>query len=147
MLRRMTPKRESTRIFLNVDLEVRSSRPLEAFAAALGDAVEVLFVGKQGARHLAAVELAASGWQQKPDHIITGFVTLIGRLPEPARTLWNRASERRFDIGCEAPSSAHAVAFALSPSTVAAVAEVNATIAVTIYPRKRSAVGVALAPR
>jgi hypothetical protein len=133
----MTSKRQSTGSFVNVDLEVHSRRPLDVFAAALGDAVEVLFVGKQGTRHLAVVELAGSGWQQKPDSIILGFVKLIRRLPEPARTLWNTASGRRFDIGCKAPSGPHAVALRLRPSTVAAVAELNGTIAFTIYPSNK----------
>ncbi|HKO59463.1 MAG TPA: hypothetical protein VJ276_26585 [Thermoanaerobaculia bacterium] len=130
----MASKRKFIDGFLNVDLEVYSRRPLDLFATALGETVAVLFVGKQGTRHLAAVELAGSGWQQKPDAIIMGLVKLIRRLPEPARTLWNSASERRFDIGCEAPSGPHASALALRPSTVAAVAEVSGTIAVTIYP-------------
>jgi len=121
--------------FLNVDLEVYSRRPLDLFAAALGETVDVLFLGKQGARHLAAVELAGSGWQQTPDPIIMALVKLIKGLPEPARIVWDNATERRFDIGCEARDGSRALTLALRPSTVAAVAQVNGTIAITIYPR------------
>jgi len=121
--------------FLNVDVEVYSLRPLDPLAAALEEAAHILFVGKNGSRYLAAIELAGSGWQRTPDAIIMGLTQVIKALPEPARHLWNTASERRFDIGCDSPSGPRALALALKPTTVAAIAEVNGTIAITIYPR------------
>ncbi|MBV9071018.1 MAG: hypothetical protein JO231_20050 [Acidobacteria bacterium] len=129
----MASKRHSADGFLNVDLEVYSRHPLDRFTTALGESVEVLFLGKEGARHLAAVELSGSGWQRTPDPIIMGLVKLINGLPEPARSVWNHATERRFDIGCEARHGSPVLAFALKPATVAAIAQVKGTIAITIY--------------
>ena len=131
-------KTEFSKGFLNVDLELYSRRPLNLFATALGETVDVLYVGKQGSRHLAAVELAGSGWQRQPDPIIMGLVKLIKRLPKEARVLWDSASERRFDIGCDVPSGSNTLALALRSTTVAAIAEVNATVAITIYPKSKS---------
>jgi hypothetical protein len=130
----MASKQHVNSGFLNVDLEVYSRRSLQFLVTTLGGTVEVLFLGKQGALHLAAVELAGSGWQQSPDPIIMRMVKLIRRLPEPARAIWDSASERRFDVGCESPDGSHGFALALRSSTVAAIAEVNGTIAFTIYP-------------
>lgn len=123
-----------SRVFLNVDLEVDSRTPLDPLITALGDSVDVLFLGKQGSRYVASVELAGSGWQQKPDPMIRELVERIKALPDSARTSWDNTSERRFDIGCNAPASADAHTLALDPATIAAIAEVNATIAVTVYP-------------
>ena len=131
----MARKTEFSDGFLNVDLEVYSRRPLDPFAAALEETARVLFLGKQGNRYLAAVELAGSGWRKRPDPIVMGLIRLIKGLPERARILWNTASERRFDIGCDSPCGSHAFALALKPATVAAIAEVNGTIGMTIYPR------------
>lgn len=120
--------------FLNVDLEVYSDRPLDLFVSALGEAVDVLFLGETRGRYLAALELAGSGWQQEPDPIIMELAKLIRGLPEEARALWNTASERRFDVGCDAPAGPDARSMILSPETVAAIADLNGTVVMTIYP-------------
>lgn len=64
-----------------------------------------------------------------------GLIQHIKALPEPAQNLWTTASERRFDIGCDSPSGARALALTQKPATIAAIAEVNGTIAITIYPQ------------
>ncbi len=117
-----------------MDLEVYSDRPLDLFVSALGEAVDVLFLGEQRGRYLAALELAGSGWQQEPDPIIMEFAKLITGLPEEARALWNTASERRFDIGCGAPAGPGARSIVLRPATVAVIADLNGTVVMTIYP-------------
>jgi len=129
----MAIKRHVTAGFLNVDLEVSSPRPLDLLATSLGGSVDVLFLGQQGSDHVAALELAGSGWQRTPDPIIVELIDLIKRLPEGARMVWDTASERRFDIGCEAPHGPDALALELKSSTVAAIAEVNGTIGITVY--------------
>jgi copper oxidase (laccase) domain-containing protein len=117
--------------FLNVDLEVWSDQPLDLLVATLADAVDVLFLGQDGDRHLARFELAGSGWQQTAASIVRELVDVMTRLPAPARVLWDTASERRFDFGYETPQSA---TVSLDEATVAAIAKVRGTIAVTLYP-------------
>lgn len=121
--------------FRNVDLDVYSSRPLVSLIAAFGNSIDVLFVGQEGEHYAAHLELSGSGYGQSPDEIISALATLVEHLPESARRDWDEALIRRFDIGVEAQSTPHA--FQLQSSTIAAVAKINASVAVTVYPDER----------
>src|SRR5688572_20077327 len=82
--------------FLNVDLDIRSKRPLDALVAAFGERVIILHVGKVRRHFEAHVELAGSGYQKNPNPLLRRFVQLIARLPPSARQLWDTAISRQF---------------------------------------------------
>jgi hypothetical protein len=86
--------------FLNVDLDIYSSRDLQALVTALGQKVMVLYVGRIRRTHRAHLELAKS--TKTADATIRGFCALIEALPKVERHLWNAARVRDFNIGVQA---------------------------------------------
>jgi hypothetical protein len=118
---------------LNVDLDIWSRSPLERLVAGFGRRVVALHVGKEGRRYAARLELARDDPARGPDQLIRDFVNLIRRLPPKARTSWNRAQRRDFNIGIQAAGKPFSYAAPLDSSTVRAVAAVNARIVVTVY--------------
>lgn len=130
---RATPKRgrreETT--FLNVDLDIQARSPLDPLVKALGSSVLALYVGREGRRHVAHLELATQS--PSPDRLIRRLVTLVQRLPRAERHLWDRAHHREFNIGIHAAPSAASYDLSLDSATVRAAATVDAGIGITVY--------------
>ena len=122
--------------FLNVDLDIYSSTPLEPLAAAFGRAALPLYVGREGRYYAAHLELA--GWPRTPDHAIRRFVALIDKLPRPARRIWNQARIREFNIGIQGGVSPDTYLAHLDPETLRLVVGVGARIGVTVYGSEHS---------
>jgi hypothetical protein len=120
-------------MFLNVDLEVESSDALDDLLAALQPHVLDLGEPNPKPRYVLSLELGGDTAALGPDATIRGLVVLIRGLPPHARSLWDRATRRTFDIGIQAGSGPQ-LRELLEPETVGAVAEVGAGIAVTVYP-------------
>ncbi len=119
--------------FLNVDLDLYARADLTPLVRAFGERVSVLFVGKDGRRYSAHLELRSNRHSQNPDLCIRRFVALVRRLPPSARKHWNNATVREFNIGTQAWTTPHAFELRLRPETVAAVAHVGAQIGITVY--------------
>ena len=117
--------------FRAVDFDVFSRRRLSALAEAFGDRVVVLYEGRWGSRYSAHFEL--HGWNQTADQQIRGLVSLIRKLPIPARVLWNEAQLRVFNIGIQAGLHPHSHEVKLSATTVAQAAHVGAGLVITTY--------------
>jgi hypothetical protein len=117
--------------FLNVDLDVWSRFPLDDLVAGLGRSAIALHAGRQGRRHLARFELATAS--SDPDRLIRRFVSLVSRLPAPARMAWRRAHRRDLNIGIQAERQPHAHAWPLQRRTLQAAASVDAQITLTVY--------------
>jgi hypothetical protein len=121
---------EGTR-FLVVDLDVISRRSLSALAKAFGRRLVGGSQERYGSRYLITVH--ARGWNQTIDQEIRELVAATKRLPRPARVLWDSAQSREFIIGIAAEHEPRLREFKFSPRTIALVAEVNATIVITVY--------------
>ena len=119
--------------FLNVDLDIHASKPLDQLVDAFGKRVIVLHVGGNGRRYSAHVELAASGYGQSADRIVRGLVRLIENLPASSRAMWNAASVRRFNIGIQAEKRPPSFELPLKAATVEAIARTGADIVITVY--------------
>ena len=118
--------------FLNVDLEVRSREPLDPLAADLGEEVIALFCGRWDSHtYFASFELSRGAGDA--DSIIHWFCVLLAGLDEEARGLWDRALARSFNLGFESGENPR-LEVTLRPETVRQVAELNAELAITIYP-------------
>jgi hypothetical protein len=117
--------------FLNVDLDVWSSEPLESLVVAFGGRVFVLRVGKEGRRYAAHLELSSQRHSKKAGVAIMHFVRLIKKLPRRERQLWNRASSRQFNIGIASGPEPYEVN--IESKVVAAVSSVDGEIVVTCY--------------
>jgi len=124
--------------FMNVDLDVLSRSALEPLAAAFGNAVCVLYVGREGKIFGAHFELADS-YQKDANELMEGFVELIGGLPPKVRKLWNGAKSRVFNIGIQSALKPHCHEVRLSTNTLAAVARVRGSITITTYAPVRDA--------
>ena len=98
---------------------------------ALGTAVFALYVGREGQRSVAHVEMAHQS--PDPDRLIRGFVALVKRLPRTERRLWDRADRREFNVGIQAATAPPSYELHLKPATVRDAASVNAGIGITVY--------------
>jgi hypothetical protein len=118
-------------MFLNVDLDIVSRAPLEPLVAALGKAVVVHYVGKEGRRYTAHVAL--SSWNRTADGVIRDLIRRVERLPRPARRLWDAATSREFNIGIQAEATPFSHELRLEAGTVQMLAEVGGMIGITTY--------------
>ena len=107
--------------FLNVDLDLYSKSDLQPFVAAMGEKVDVLYVGRYKRTYRAHLELAGSGLSESADSTIRQFCALIRTLPRAAVALWNAAKVRDFNIGVQAGTHPNSYEIALAPETVRAV--------------------------
>ena len=123
--------------FLNVDLDVFSKTPLDRIAAAFGEKVFVLHVGRWARRYSAHFELAGYSRNPQADRLISRFVDLVKQLPRSERRLWDRADAREFNIGIEASERSTSFELRLRPETLSAVASVDGRIVVTVYAPER----------
>jgi hypothetical protein len=123
---------------LNVDLDIYSRSSLKSLVEAFGKPVSVLYVGWEGGRHGAHLEMAGRS-DLAADRLIRLFVRLVKRLPRPARKLWDDALSRTFNIGVQGGIRPHRHTLVVREKTVAQVAEVGASIVVTTYAARVSA--------
>ena len=121
---------EGTR-FIRVDLDVFSRRRLTALATAFGDRVFLLHEERHGSRYILRCE--ARGWNLTIDQEIRVLIALIKKLPRHLRRIWNDAQSRQFNVGIQAGLQPRYREFKLLPRTIALVAEVRATIVITVY--------------
>jgi len=119
--------------FLNVDLDIVSTKPLAPLVQAFGRKVDVLHTGRWGRRYGARLELAGSGHRGNPDPLIRRLVALVESLPRASRRVWDGAQSREFNVGIEAVVASHPFELRLEPRTLAAVARVGGRIAITVY--------------
>jgi hypothetical protein len=118
---------------LNVDLDVWSRSPLAPLIEAAGPAVFVLHAGREGRRHAAHFELAASGGSNDVDRLIRCFVAWVKQLPRSARGAWNHAEVRAFDVGIQAGNRPLGSSWEIKTETLDDIASINARLVVTIY--------------
>jgi hypothetical protein len=117
--------------FLNVDLDVYASEPLDALVAAFGKDVIVLHVGKEGRRYSAHLELAVVG--RDPNRALRRFAARVASLPPAALRLWKRAAVREFNVGVQSAIGPHRFEWRIDSETLMAIARVNARLGTTVY--------------
>lgn len=129
--------------YVNVDLDVYASVPLDGFVRALGDDAFVLFVGGARRRYEAHVELASSHMAMSADDTIVGLIRCIRGLPRPQRKIWDGAQRREFNVGIEAGLEPHGFELRLQQPTLEAIADVRGALVISVYSPD---VGQAVAP-
>jgi hypothetical protein len=117
--------------FLNVDVELRSSRSLQPLVDALGKRVIVLRLDREARTHCAHLELSVTS--RNPDVLIRRFVRLIERLPRATRAQWDSATAREFNIGIQAGANPHGFPLQLEADTLRAVVRVDGRVGITVY--------------
>ncbi len=118
--------------FLNVDVDVISRSRLEPLVAAFGSQVHVLYVGREGSRFAAHLELAVAS-PASADFAIRALAALVTRLPLAKRKLWDRAQYREFNIGIQAGLSPRSYELRLTLETLRRVTSVGGRVGITVY--------------
>jgi hypothetical protein len=118
--------------YLNVDLEIVSSRSLDLLAEEIGESLIVLYSGPgAGRERLLCLETARLA--NTPDAAARDLCQAVERLSPGARSLWERARRRIFDVGYDLPAGLRAVQVTLRPDTVRRIVALRGTIAFTCY--------------
>jgi hypothetical protein len=118
---------------MNVDLDILSRVSLKGLVDAMAEQALVLYVGGEGQRYEAHVELASSHMSMTADRAIIGLTRLVKRLPPRYRKIWDSAKSREFNVGIETGLEPHRFELRLNRRTVDAMGEVGGTLVVTVY--------------
>lgn len=119
-------------VFLNVDLELRSSSGLLRLLAELSRAVVILHADDG----FAVLELDEQ--PGSPEEAVTRFATLVDQLTEAAREEWDECSERVLGIGIQSGVTPHQISYRLSARSLAMAANIRADVVFTVYARLQS---------
>jgi hypothetical protein len=118
--------------FLNVDLEIEASVPLDALAVEMGEAVLVMHSGpSEGNGHLLCLE--SSGRSDTPDDTARALCRAVEQLSTNGRKLWDTADKKHFDAGYQIPIEARSVHGALEIKTLERIVALGATVAFSCY--------------
>jgi hypothetical protein len=123
---------EVTVQFLNVDVEVFGEFDRAALLKGFGDAIHLLHEGESRPGE-PAISFELSTAMPTFPGVISELLTLIGALPADARAAWNHATRRVFSIGIQAGLHPRSTEWMLAGEMMAALVEVNADVALTLY--------------
>ena len=119
--------------FLNVDLEIKSSKPLDSLAEEMGASVFVLHSGLgNDTPHLLCLE--SSGDPNTADAAARALCSAVEQLSPRGRKLWDRAKRKTFDVGYELPPDARNIRVVLERAMLKRILGLGATVAFTCYP-------------
>ena len=119
--------------YLNTDLVLQSGSDLAPIVKAFGDDVVVLHSGAgSNGIYRAAFEIAGSHAGATED--INYFIALVEALPPDIRNLWDSCYSRVFDVGYRSGADTPSFTTELRSATIKAMAAINASVAITIYP-------------
>lgn len=118
--------------YLNTDLEIESKSNLSKIVEEFGEDVLVLHHGEMRGYQHASFEISGSGTDA--DATINSFCTLVEQLPKEVREMWDGCCSRVFDIGYESGASPQNFRSDIRASTIQRVANIGASVAITIYP-------------
>ena len=121
--------------YLNTDLEIESKSDLSKIVEEFGEDVLVLHHGEISGYQHASFSIA--GGSTDADATINYFCTLVESLPGEVREIWDGCCSRVFDVGYESGSSPQNFRSEIRASTIRRVANIGASVAITIYPETR----------
>ena len=118
--------------YLNVDLEVGGPRQLSHILQEFsGSGIGCLGCFETRRGHFANFEVTAL--PSDPNSIVAEFCDAIESFREDAGATWAGAHRRTFDVGFDTDGSAGCSRFELKADTVRRVAELGASLGITIY--------------
>lgn len=138
MVRRRHVEQAATR-FINVDLDLASRRDLAPLVEALSTWMVVLHCSRVRRTFRATLELGGR-WSVRyaaPDKMVSRMVQLVEALPRRLRADWDGATARWFNLGFECGDT-RLMNVELKPTTVRAVADIGASIVVSLYPSEQT---------
>lgn len=117
--------------FLNVDLDLRSDKPLDDFIAAWGDSVHIMHHGEAPEGWILTLEVGAQCLTIEAT--LREFLRCIQSLPPELATRFANLKGRTFDIGIQAGEQPTRWHGACSPATLTAIAALDAELVITVY--------------
>ncbi|PQJ29354.1 hypothetical protein [Rubritalea profundi] len=122
--------------FINIDLEIEFSEPLDHLCRELDEAgCLVLYNGSSDTGFLASFEIEDEESRDDPNAIIISFCDAINSLGEQALLVWDQADRRVFDIGYESCPPEGVFTSALRCEVLDQIAKCGADVKITIYQR------------
>jgi len=122
----------------NTDLDLVSSEDLTPLAAALkAGGVPPLHVTR-GDDSLWYTTLETSEPYSEPEPNIAAILSVVESLDEPLSLAWRACTQRKFDIGYTCGRTPWAFNHGLSTETLRRMAEMGASLRITIYPSRRA---------
>lgn len=118
--------------FLNTDLEIESRSNLTVLAKELGDTVSVLYSGPMKKGFLLSIENFA--YHRDADKTIHALCSIVEKLSTKGKRLWASSRRKEFNLGFDVSMAGHSFCFALRNDTLRRVADLGATLGITIYP-------------
>ena len=118
--------------YLKTDLDIESKSDLTSIVEDFGEDVIVLHHGEMRGYQHAACEISVDN--TGADHVISSLCTLVEQMPKEVREIWDGCVSRVFDIGYESGSSPQNFRSEIRASTIQRVAEIGASVVITIYP-------------
>ena len=119
--------------YVNVDLEIGSSRKLDVLAAELDKKLFCLYRGRYGGLNRANYEITSMRAQRTPTGTILALVRVLKKLSPAAQRAWRGARVRDFNIGFRAGLEPSSFEAAIDPEAVKEVAALGGRIVVTVY--------------
>jgi len=124
--------------YLNTDLEIESKTDLSKIVEEFGEDVFVLHHGEISGYQHASFEIP--GGSTDADATINSFCLLVESLPGEVREIWDKCCSRVFDVGYESGTSPQNFRSEIRASTIRRVANIGASVAITIYPETQESV-------
>lgn len=118
--------------YLNVDLEIESTRPIDALAAYLSQRMIEMARFRRGRVWFVSFELTSLR-ARDADRAIRAFVQILDELPAAPRREWKAAGSRRFNIGLHGGFQPYSLEVHVGAPTIAAAATVGAGVSITVY--------------
>ena len=121
--------------FINIELEIRDSKDLGPLLIAFGEKFSLNYCGQLSrGKYLLSGALATAGRPgRSPDAIASELCRMIRELKSSARRIWNKASDRVFDVGLDATTDRKSIVDLFGHKTVSDIGKLGARIAVSVY--------------
>ncbi len=136
--------------FLNVDLEIASSRSIKPLLDELGESVFAFFPGGEiGDGKQANLEIMDLKRKRKwiyqsfddekdliggADILISAFCDLIENLSPKSRQIWDNCRRKEFDIGFDSGNTKKSYRTLIRTETIKRCGEIGASISLSVYP-------------
>jgi hypothetical protein len=120
--------------FLNIDLDLESTQPIDELVNILGKSFTKMTYHKCENLWRASFETAESDIESIIDVFFHSITLLAG---EP-RIQWDNCSKREFNLGFQAENSPRSFVKTISDSSLSKITEIGGTLGVTIYAPERN---------
>jgi len=120
--------------YLNTDLEIESKSDVSKIVEHFGEDVLVHHHGEISGYQHASFSIV--GGSSDANGTINFFCDLIESLPNEVREIWDGCCSRVFDVGYESGAAPQNFRSEIRASTISRVANLGASVAITIYPER-----------